>query len=104
MRGFFLMLIAAVIMLVMALPLLIGQTLRHVIMRKPLSDLWWATAIGFDQLGAARFCTVNPIGQSQAELTIYEAKATPMPLGLNGSSMLFLAKTTARTAITTNLE
>jgi len=53
MRSFILMFIAAIIMLFMGLPLLIGQTVRHLIMRKPLPDLWWSTAIGLDQLGGA---------------------------------------------------
>jgi len=53
MRAFALMLIAALIMLVLGLPLLLGQAVRYLIMRKPLSDLWWATAIGLDQLGGS---------------------------------------------------
>jgi len=53
MRTFALMLVAAFIMLVLGLPLLLGQAVRHIIMGKPLSELWWATAIGLDQLGGS---------------------------------------------------
>ena len=53
MRAFALMLLAVVLMAVLGLPLLAGQTVRHLIMRKPLSELWWATAIGLDQLGGS---------------------------------------------------
>jgi len=52
-RAFALMLLAVVLMAVLGLPLLAGQTVRHLIMRKPLSELWWATAIGLDQLGGS---------------------------------------------------
>ncbi len=53
MRAFILMLVAAVLMAVLGLPLLIGQAVRHLMMRKPLAELWWATAIGLDQLGGS---------------------------------------------------
>lgn len=53
MYNFALMLVAIVIMVVMALPLLIAQIIRHLFMHKPLSDLWWTTAIGLDQLGGS---------------------------------------------------
>lgn len=53
MRAFALMLLAAVIMAVLGLPVFIAQTVRHLIMRKSLSILWWTTAIGIDQLGGS---------------------------------------------------
>ena len=53
MRAFILMIIAAVLMLLLGLPLLLCQAIRHLIMRKPLPDLWWTTAIGLDQLGGS---------------------------------------------------
>ena len=53
MRSFALMLIAAVLIVTLSLPLLIGQTVRFFIIRKPLTYLWWVTAIGLDQLGGS---------------------------------------------------
>jgi len=53
MRAFALMLLAALIMLLLGLPLLLGQAVRHLAMCKPLSGLWWTTAIGLDQLGGS---------------------------------------------------
>jgi len=53
MRSFALMLIAATLIALLFLPLLIGQTVRFFIMREPLTKLWWAVAIGLDQLGGS---------------------------------------------------
>ena len=53
MRAFALMLLAALIIMMLGVPLLLGQAVRHLAMCKPLSDLWWTTAIGLDQLGGS---------------------------------------------------
>ena len=52
-KPFFLMLVAALIIVITAVPILIAQVIRHCIMRKPLAELWWSVAIGLDQLGGS---------------------------------------------------
>ena len=53
MRNFLLMIVALVLVIVFFLPSLLLQTLRHLVMNKSLGDLWFAVAIGLDQLGGS---------------------------------------------------
>ncbi len=53
MRNFALMLLACILLIPLAPLALSGQIIRHIIMRKPLGNLWWSTAIGLDQLGGS---------------------------------------------------
>ena len=52
-RSFLLMIFAAVCVAVLFAPLIIIQSMRFVVMRKPLKDLWFTIAIGLDQLGGS---------------------------------------------------
>jgi len=52
-KAFGLFLVALVIMLVLFIPLVLLQCCRHIIIQRPLPDVFWNAAIGLDQLGGA---------------------------------------------------
>ena len=52
-RSFLLMIFAAICVAVLFVPLVVIQSMRFVVMRKSLKDLWFTIAIGLDQLGGS---------------------------------------------------
>jgi len=52
-KAFLLMLLAAVLVFLIVPFAIVGQMLRFLVMKKPLTELWWDIAIGLDQLGGA---------------------------------------------------
>jgi len=53
MKQFLLMLVAIALTLILLIPAVLGQIIRHLITDRALPDLWWDIAIGLDQLGGA---------------------------------------------------
>ncbi len=53
MKVFGLMLVAIALTVILIVPAVIVQIIRHVITSRSLSALWWDIAIGLDQLGGA---------------------------------------------------
>jgi len=53
MRAFVLMLVALLLIILLAPVVLLIQTIRYPLLGRPLTQLWWDTALGLDQLGGA---------------------------------------------------
>ncbi len=53
MRAFALMLVALALTILLAPAIWLAQHVRYPLIGRPLSRLWWDTAIGLDQLGGA---------------------------------------------------
>jgi len=53
MRSFMMMIVALILMIVAAIPVALLQVVRYMVTRRKLGDLFFAIAIGLDQLGGS---------------------------------------------------